>query len=343
MILLKHANGYGSVYKLTGNRRKPWAVRITSGWVDGKQKYKMIGYYKTRKEAQIALAEYNQNPYDIDARKITFAEIYEKWSEEHFLKVSKSRISTYKTVFKQSAELHNIPFTEIKLRHLQSQINDKTFLSRTTLRHHKNVFIQLFKYAMKHEIVDKNPATFIELPDEKEEKEELHSVFTEEEIKTLFENVDKPDVDIALILIYSGMRIMELLDMPAENVNLKERYMIGGNKTRAGKNRIIPINKKILPLLEKRIQQGNEYVIKPLRTEKYIYTTFRRTVWVPLMESLNMAHTMHDTRHTFISLLDTAKVNKVTIQKIAGHSSKDITEKYTHKQLPELINAIDKI
>ena len=54
----------------------------------------MIGYYKTRKEAQIALAEYNQDPYDIEARKITFAEVYEKWSAEHFPKVSKSRIST---------------------------------------------------------------------------------------------------------------------------------------------------------------------------------------------------------------------------------------------------------
>ena len=25
-------NGYGSVYKLSGKRRKPWAARVTTGW-----------------------------------------------------------------------------------------------------------------------------------------------------------------------------------------------------------------------------------------------------------------------------------------------------------------------
>lgn len=342
MTQIKNANGYGSIYKLSGNRRRPWAVRITSGWVEGKQKYKMVGYYKTRKEAQIALAEYNQDPYDIEARKITFAEVYEKWSAEHFPKVSKSRISTYRTVFKQSADLHKTPMAAIKIRHLQAQIDSKD-LSRTTLRHHKNVYRQLFKYAIKHEIVDKNPADNIELPPFDTEQEDFHSIFTSEEIQALWDNVGKPNVDIVLILIYSGLRIMELLDMPISNVNLEERYMVGGSKTKAGKNRTIPINKKILPLIEQRYNPDNKYLIKAPRTDKYIYTNFRKNVWVEVMKSLGMKHTMHDTRHTFISLMDTAKINKTTIQRIAGHSSKDITGKYTHKQLPELIEAIDKI
>ena len=28
---MKLPNGYGSVYKLSGNRRKPWAARVTAG------------------------------------------------------------------------------------------------------------------------------------------------------------------------------------------------------------------------------------------------------------------------------------------------------------------------
>ena len=31
---MKLPNGYGSVYKLSGNRRKPWAARVTDGWVN---------------------------------------------------------------------------------------------------------------------------------------------------------------------------------------------------------------------------------------------------------------------------------------------------------------------
>ena len=46
-------NGFGSVHKLTGNRRKPYRVRITVGWKDANdinktQKYKTIGYFATK-------------------------------------------------------------------------------------------------------------------------------------------------------------------------------------------------------------------------------------------------------------------------------------------------------
>ncbi len=46
-------NGYGSVYKLSGNRRNPYIVRKTIGWeideVSGKhkQKYITIGFAPT--------------------------------------------------------------------------------------------------------------------------------------------------------------------------------------------------------------------------------------------------------------------------------------------------------
>ena len=79
---MKLPNGYGSVYKLPGNRRKPWAVRITVSRKEDKDgkihwKYKYLGYYETQSEALVALAHYNENPYDMDANKTTFAEVFE--------------------------------------------------------------------------------------------------------------------------------------------------------------------------------------------------------------------------------------------------------------------------
>ena len=45
---MRNPNNYGSVFKLSGNRRKPWAVRVTTGWSkDYKQQYKYLGYYTT--------------------------------------------------------------------------------------------------------------------------------------------------------------------------------------------------------------------------------------------------------------------------------------------------------
>lgn len=72
-------NGYGSVYKLSGKRRRPWVAAITTGRdiQAHKQTRKVLGYFGTRQEALNALAEYNKDPYDIITTKYTFSEIYE--------------------------------------------------------------------------------------------------------------------------------------------------------------------------------------------------------------------------------------------------------------------------
>ena len=78
---MKNANGYGSVVKLSGNRRKPWACRKTVGFKCNEETrksypvYKYISYHSTRKEAVLALAEYNKSPYMLN--DYTFKEVYD--------------------------------------------------------------------------------------------------------------------------------------------------------------------------------------------------------------------------------------------------------------------------
>ena len=46
---MKLPNNYGSVYKLSGNRRRPYIAKITIGYNNkGKQIFKPIGYYATK-------------------------------------------------------------------------------------------------------------------------------------------------------------------------------------------------------------------------------------------------------------------------------------------------------
>ena len=48
---MKNPNGYGTVVKLSGNRRKPYAVRKTIGFNEkGHPIYLPIGYTETREE-----------------------------------------------------------------------------------------------------------------------------------------------------------------------------------------------------------------------------------------------------------------------------------------------------
>ena len=79
---MRNPNGYGSVVKLSGNRRNPFCVRKTKGWNEkGHPIYDVIGYFPTREAGMIALAEYNRNPYDVDKATITLSELFQKWSE----------------------------------------------------------------------------------------------------------------------------------------------------------------------------------------------------------------------------------------------------------------------
>ena len=343
MIKIRLPNGYGCVYKLSGKRRRPFAARITIGWTDeGKQLYRNLSYHKTRPEAMIALAEYNKNPYTLEASTVTFAEIFGKWSEYKYSKTSKSNINGYNAAYKLSESLYDMKFVEIKKPHLQSVI-DNCERGHGTLKKIKVLFNQLYKHALENDIVAKDYSKFVEIGHN--EAESTRKPFTDEEIQSLFNNVDRMDfIDTILIMIYTGLRIGELLLIKTADVDIDNRTMKGGLKTEAGKNRIIPINKKILPFVAKRQSEGHELLVANYENKQMKYWNYYEENWKIIMEQLGFKHKPHDCRHTFATLMDNAGANKVSIKRIMGHASKDITDRiYTHKDVQELLRAIDLI
>ena len=344
---MRNPNGYGSIYKLSGKRRRPFIVRRTIGWERkdngelGKQIFETLGYFETRPQAIKFLSAYNENPYDIKASGITFSELYEKWLARRADKISESNTRAYKMAYNYSKPLYGMKFADIRTDNLQNII-DSCEKSYGTIRKIKVLFNQLYDYAMEHDIVSKKYADYIEMPEN--EDRGFHKPFTREEIQILWNNVKCDFIDTILILIYTGLRISELLLIKNADIHFDERYMRGGIKTTAGKNRIIPINKKILPLIQSRHSQGHEYLIVNAFKEQMKYDNYYKERWQPIMENLDMTHKPHDCRHTCATLLDNAGANKLSIKRIMGHASQDITDKvYTHKDIDELLKAIDLI
>lgn len=169
--------------------------------------------------------------------------------------------------------------------------------------------------------------------------------FTDEEIEKLFDNADKiENAEHPLILIYSGMRIMEFLRLETKNIFIKERYMIGGSKTKAGKDRVIGISEKTVKFIEKYYNPDNKYLILNSEGKPYTYSKYIREIWNPLMEELGMNHTPHTCKHSCASMLDNAEVNTMVKKKILGHSiGGDITDRYTHKNIQQVIDGINMI
>jgi integrase len=167
--------------------------------------------------------------------------------------------------------------------------------------------------------------------------------FTEDEITRLWAIQGEPWVDSVLIFLYSGWRISELLGLKCADVDLDAGTMKGGVKTKAGKGRIVPIHSKIAEIVKRRYNEGGEYLLS-YENGKQVSTSQYYILWNAVMKRIGAEHTVHETRHTFRSKLDSAGANKSAIDKIMGHSGGGTGEKvYTHKTIQELKDAIELI
>ncbi len=346
-------NGYGGIVKLSGKRRKPYLIRKTAGWrVDragGRivQDYMVVGYAATRSEALQILAEYNNNPFDIQNAKITFAELYEKWSDIKFKTTSHSTVNGYTIAYKACEPLYNKVFKDLKLADLQGVVDtcDKNY---PTLKKVKVLMNQLYRYAMKNEVCSKNYADFVDILryKNKNPKGFARDKFSDAEIELLWEHSADRFCQTVLMLIYSGVRVSELLDLRKENVFLEERYFdVLESKTESG-IRKVPIAKKVLPFYEQWFNSSDsDYLIFNKAGGRFTYRNFYGQRFLPIMEQFGMDRTPHCCRHTCISMLARAGADQTVIKKIVGHSgAMTLTEKvYTHFDVKELIAAIDLI
>lgn len=323
---MRNPNGYGSVVKLSGRRRKPYMVRKTTGYDErGYPIYAILGYTATRAEGNIMLAEYNKSPYDLNAAKITVADLHERWMGQ--AKLSENYMANLASAWNKVPEgIRNMPYKDLRLSHLQELVNG---IKPTVQQTFKGLFHLLDEYALKNDLIQKGYAEFIDTDNFKTEEK---TPFSEEEIQLLWQHTDDEMCCHALILIYSGWRITEYLTMA---VDLTEGIMTGGIKTAAGKGRKIPIHSRTRPLLEK--------LTKDRKLWNASDTTFRRE-WASCLADLGMKHIIHETRHTFVSRLDRAGVPRLIIDKLAGHASGNTGERvYTHKDMDELREAVEKL
>jgi len=344
-------NGVGSVHLINDGkkRRNPWRARVSDRLnVDmetGKctQKYITIGYYPTEKEAIAALFEYQRNPYTAQAATITFAEVYELWKAKKFPELSKSGQKNYTSAFKHSAALHSMKMRDIRTFQLE-EVMQNMHAGYVVQSFLKTLWTQLFTYAMEHDIIQKNYATFVKLRDAVPTT--TRDAIPPDDRAKIWDaaNAGNHDAEIALIYIYTGLRANELLLMLKADVDLSNRIMVGGSKTKAGKARRIPIHKDILPFVERLMKSPGERLLvwdKRGTIGPISYNCWINGHWHPLMKQLGMNYTPHYARHTCATMLREANVAEDLRKLILGHANGDITNRYTHHPDAMLRDAID--
>ena len=100
------------------------------------------------------------------------------------------------------------------------------------------------------------------IKENEDSQKDAHIPYTEEEMKTLWNNIDRfPTIETILIQCYSGWRPQELGLIRLENVDLKNGTFSGGMKTDAGIDRIVPIHSKILDLVKRNTTKQSSCIV----------------------------------------------------------------------------------
>ena len=324
---LKRANGTGTVYKLQGRRKRPW--------VAAKNKV-IIGYYEKKTEAIESLERLAGK--DLTERyNMTFAEVFRGWSEEHYKTLTKSGITSYDIAYNVFSALHNKKFRDLRTSDFQAELDKIKGKSHSTMSKHKQLITQMSQWAIREEICTTNFAKFVRLPENvKKEKE----VFSAEEIKKLEEDGSEA-ARIVLMLLATGMRIGELFSLPLEDYH--KTYVIGGSKTEAGKNRVIPIRPEGRKHFEYFAQQADGALLLSGYTGQKIYANYRGRDYYPLLKRLGIKKkSPHATRHTYASRAVKEGIPPEILQKILGHADYSTTANvYTHIDIKTLVEAVD--
>ena len=340
---MKLPNGFGSVYKLSGNRRRPWVVKKS---IAGQQK--ALGYFESREDALAYLVDYNRDPALLSPSRTTFSEVYALWKAKHFPELrSESAKKGYVVSYNHCHRLHSMIFVDIRLAHLDQVIDDvrQTGAGHPTQKKVRSLLEQLYKYAARYDLVTRDYARYLDI--DKLKKKHPKKPFTVRQRNKLWRGVDEMPHEIkhVLMMMYTGCRVGEYRHIRKSDVKLRRRVLtIRHSKTDAGAGRMIPIPKKLLPWYEEALQSDGDYICSRQDGSRHSYDSFRRAIFDPVMEHFNFTHTPHETRHTLASMLDSADVNRTVVKLILGHSLEGITERvYTHKSVRELLRAIDRI
>ena len=333
-------NGLGMAYK----RGSTWTARVTIGWEfkDGKkiQKYRTCGGFPTKTDAEnycYTLKTNQRTPKINDS----FSQIYDKWQKEYEGRVTETTMATYKAAWKHFKPLHALPIVDLTVSQLQECINDCK-KGRSTLNDMRTVCSLVYKYAVINKLVTTNLAQYLYVNGK---QKGTHSAFSTEELNKIRDSVGKiPYADYVYFMCYTGFRPNEMLSLKKDAYDKAHNCIIGGFKTEAGRNRVVPVNAKIEPILIERMASESDYIFPRPDGTLMDDEHFRKYCFMPLMKSLGIdGKVPYSCRHTFANLLKNVRGSDTDKAALIGHSDASMTKYYQSADYASLQAIIDSM
>jgi integrase len=218
----------------------------------------------------------------------------------------------------------------------------------------------IFEAAIDNEYCNRNPVRNVKLgkSNQTEEKE----AFTEDEVKTILEFA-KTDRWFGLpitIMLNSGIRSGEMRALSPTQIDLKTGVITVDRavkhtevlgKPKNNKTRYVPLEPDVAEFLAERIDRSAKYLVG---NTHYVTRAGFRSRYLHFFNRLNKhlasqgleaidMKSPHATRHTYSTLRQKHGMPVAMVSALLGHSSTDVTDKYTHlKDVDTLSEAVRK-
>lgn len=374
----RRAKGTGSIYFRKDKKSKQWCASINVG-----RKSEYLGCFDTRAEAELALQNYKPNKQS----SVTLEFIYLKWIDSKpYQKLSDSSKSGYTAAWTKLRDLYYRPFDSLKTSDFQAIIdyyenphheegkdgaykyidaNGKVTmkpggrkkmcegLGYSALHNIKCLVSKLCQFAMKDDIIDKNYGQLLDLPTP---EETAATRFTDTQLEIIRQNIDKvPFCDYIYALCYLNFRISEFLELTADSYHVSKSedtditipYLIGGKKTEAGKDRMIPIHPNVQEIVKAQVAKDGMTIFCRADGSPMDKDHFNKYCFKPAMEQLgfkDMGFTPHSCRRTFSTRMSAAGARDEDIAALMGHADYDVDKKhYINQELKTLYAAVKKM
>lgn len=141
---------------------------------------------------------------------------------------------------------------------------------------------------------------------------------------------DKNWHDIVVFALNTGLRKGEIFNLNFSNINMNERIIFIID-SKSNKNRIIPMNDPVYDILCKKINKSNinENIFYGKNKRSFINAVNKAGLNNGITDRRQKV-VFHTLRHTFASWLVQDGVPLAVVSKLLGHSTINLTMRYTH-------------
>lgn len=277
--------------------------------------------------------------------KVPTKQTLAEFLDEQYIPELKERMSHYAAeqgrVRRIKAILGHMPLAEVGPHDIKLFIASLKGRRPATKNRYLERIKNMFRTAMDHELIHKNPARTIKKRPEKNEKPRDR---TKEEVLRLIRCVPEDYQPMVITGGWAGLRRSEMDRLQLPDLDFSKN-MVWVRPSKNGEGRWVPMNRHVREALLAIKHRGLDDPHVFRRGDGSRIKNFDKAWKKARQEAGMVGFRFHDLRHCFASWLIQSGVGEETIMRLMGHKTRSMVRRYAHlrrRDLRDAVNVLDR-